>query len=120
MKIEVKKSIEITEQDIDDVMSAALTGIGYWCDGVAIIGEKLGEWTSEHISQGGTLWLYDAEDGTKYELTRSMLMTGIAKYISEFKSENLIQNGNFDTWYVDAEVGDAIVQLALFGEIIYG
>lgn len=57
VKVEIR--VELTQQDIDDIMVAALEGgINYWCDEAAVEGgEYLGKYASDQISRGGTLLL---------------------------------------------------------------
>ena len=51
-------------------MSMALEGgITYWCGQAKVKGKYLGDYGSEQISRGGTLYLYDNEDDSEYELT---------------------------------------------------
>lgn len=122
-EIKVESTIRVTTEDIDDIMCAALEGgITYWCYKADVVGEYLGEYANEQIARGGSLILYDCECGDKYELTRDMLLKGIALAIEEeyFKEYGWVCGDELDTCGVDAEVADVIVQLALFGEVIYG
>ena len=65
----------ISDEDIDEIMSAALAGgITYWCGRAKVVGEYLGEYASEQISRGGVLKLYDIEEPKAvYELTLDWL-----------------------------------------------
>lgn len=122
-KLTIKAEIKVTQEDIDDIMSAALEGgICYWCCKAEVVGEYLGEYASEQISRGGTLKLYDSEDDEVYELTREKLFEGIKKaYAGGYFAEYEWCDGKeLDCCQIDAEVADAIVQLALFGDVIYG
>ena len=72
----------VSDEDIDDIMSAALDGgITYWCCKAEVVGEYLGEYASEQISCGGTLRLYDVEDGTVSELTLDKFLNGLRLWI---------------------------------------
>lgn len=55
MTLEVKFNVEVTNQDIDDIMCTALEGgITYWCRRAEVVGGKyLGEYAHEQISRGG-------------------------------------------------------------------
>ena len=80
----------VTDQDIDDIMSAVLDGgITYWCCRAEVVGDYLGEYASEQISRGGTLRLHDSEADS---------VTGD----------------------IDALAADMIIQYALFSDVIYG
>lgn len=120
----IKKEIKVTQQDIDDIMCAALEGgICYWCCRAEVVGDYLGEYCSEQISRGGTVKLYDSEDLDEvYELTREKLLKGIKKAYEEgyYADYGWCDGTVLDTFQVDAAVADAIVQLALFDEVIYG
>ena len=59
-KFTVRAQIEVnlSQQDIDDIMVTALEGgINYWCRRAKVVGEYLGEAASDQISRGGSLIL---------------------------------------------------------------
>lgn len=121
--ITITKNIKVTQEDIDDIMASALEGgINYWCCKAEVLGNYLGKYTSEQISRGGVLKLYDAEEDAVYVLTLSKLLNGITKAISEgYYSKYGWYDGNeIDTCNVDACVADVIIQLAIFDDVIYG
>ena len=121
--VEINKKYEVTSQDIDDIMVAALEGgINYWCRKVKVVGDYLGEYASEQISRGGSLILYDAESSDHWELDLEKLMNGIQKAIEDnwFDDYDWYVDGKLDTSEIDAEVADTIVQFALFDDIIFG
>ncbi len=120
--VEIKMNVQLTEEDIDDIMCTALEGgISYWCRKAEVAGEYLGEYASEQISRGGTLKLYDAEEDDIYELTLDKLLHGFKLWvIGGYDTYGAVSNGEFDTMEIDAEKADQICQLALFDEIIYG
>ena len=121
--LDVSKHIKVTEEDIDNIMASALEGgICYWCCCAEVVGEYLGEFASEQISRGGILKLHDSEEDEVYELTRDKLLKGIKKaYEDNYYVEYEWCNGKeLDCCQIDAEVADAIVQLALFDDVIYG
>lgn len=122
-EIEIKESLIVTEEDIDDIMTSALEGgITYWCNKAEVVGDYLGEYASEQIARGGKLWLYDIEEGGYYELTLEKLLKGIKlAHLGRYYSNYCWCNGlKLDTCQIDAEVADVIIQLALFDEVIYG
>lgn len=120
--IEIKMNLKLTEEDIDDIMCAALEGgISYWCRKAEVVDEYLGEYASEQIARGGTLKLYDAEEDDVYELTLEKLLQGFELWvIGGYDTYGAVSNGEVDTSEIDAEKADQIVQLALFDVIIYG
>ena len=121
--IEITKRIEVTEEDIDDIMCSALEGgINYWCCKAEVFGSYLGEWAHEQIARGGSLNLHDAEEDEVYELTIEKFLKGIqlaveGNYYADYEWCN---GTEIDTCQVDACVADVIIQLALFDDIIYG
>ena len=118
--IEVKLNILLTNQDIDDIMCTALEGgINYWCGKAKVVGKYLGDYASEQISRDGTLKLYDAESGEEFELTKEKFIKGLTKFLEDGRSD-LISQGVIDTCCLDACDTDAIIQYALFDEVVYG
>jgi hypothetical protein len=121
--IDISKKIKVTEEDIDDIMCSALEGgINYWCCKAEVIGSYLGEWAHEQIARGGSLNLHDAEEDEVYELTIEKFLKGVQLAVEgNYYADYEWCNGNeIDTCQVDAEVADAIIQLALFDDVIYG
>lgn len=114
--------IEITQEDIDDIMCCALEGgITYWCFRAEVVGEYRGEYASEQISRGGMLKLYDSENGEKYWLTLDGFLDGVKLWFEQgLDASGCVHDGKIDTCDIDAEAADQIVQLALFKEVIYG
>ena len=50
--------VNLTQQDIDDIMVTALEGgITGWCDQIEVVGKQLGRCAGEQISKGGSLIL---------------------------------------------------------------
>ena len=111
----------VSDEDIDDIMSAALDGgITYWCGRAEVVGEYLGEYASEQISRGGTLKLYDVEDGTVSELTLDKFLNGLRLWIENERTFELTNAGRLDVGQIDALAADAIIQYALFNNVIFG
>lgn len=111
----------VSDEDIDDIMSAALDGgITYWCGRAEVVGEYLGEYASEQISRGGTLRLYDVEDGTVSELTLDKFLNGLRLWIENERTFELTNAGRLDVGQIDALAADAIIQYALFNNVIFG
>lgn len=120
--VSVAFSFVVSDEDIDDIMSAALDGgITYWCGRAEVVGEYLGEYASEQISRGGTLKLYDIEDPkTVYELTLDKFLNGLRLWIENERAFALTEAGRLDVGQIDAAAADTIIQYALFNDIIYG
>ena len=120
--VSVAFSFVVSDEDIDDIMSAALDGgITYWCGRAEVVGEYLGEYASEQISRGGTLKLYDIEDlKTVYELTLDKFLNGLRLWLENERAFALTEAGRLDIGQIDAAAADTIIQYALFCDIVYG
>lgn len=115
--------VNLTMQDIDDIMVGALEGgITYWCREAEVVEEKrCADWGHEQIARGGVLILHDAESGDKRELTREKFLAGFRLWLENGGDKyGAVSDGKVDTGEIDAECADSIVQYALFGEVVYG
>lgn len=121
MEITIKKNLNITDEQIDDIMCTALEGgITYWCSEAQPVGEYLGEWAHEQIARGGQLKLTDSEEDKIYELDKEKLLKGLELYLSNGGDAEIVRGDTIDTSEVDAIAADEIVQYALFGDVVYG
>ena len=131
-KIEVTmtQAHEFTPEEINDLVVTALEGgINYWCGKANIFKSKDGsfagvlpedqdkvKYASDIIGYGGTLILVDVEDNTEiWTLTLDLMLKGIKMYC---ENENIALNELIDNH--DADSADAIIQYALFDEIVFG
>lgn len=124
-ELEVSFKVRLTQEDIDDIMCAALEGgITYWCCKAEVIGEYLGEYASEQIGRGGSLKLYDSEENEVYELTLEKFMNGLRMYFVKPTNDDFLEfvdHGlRIDTCHMDANAADSVIQYAIFGDVIYG
>lgn len=136
--VSVTLEIVLTQEDIDDIMCGALEGgITYWCNEAKVIGDYLGEYGSEQIARGGKLRLhllepFDEDETEYYELDLEKLKKGVELWVKKGVElwaitpvgcnclEQMDGKFRFDTCNADAIVCDAIIQYALFGEVIFG
>lgn len=120
--IPVKMQIILTEEDIDDIMCAALEGgVNYWCGEAEVLGAYFGMYASEQIARGGTLLLHDAESDDCWDLTLEKFLEGVKLWYTSGMAGNAVRgDGTVDTCEIDGDGADAIVQLALFGELVFG
>lgn len=124
------RMVRINDKDVEDILCAAFEGgINYWCDDVTPIGDWLGEYASEHIANGGTAILHDAEEpGKKYRIDAGDIIRGVKLAIeggfldcgTVLDSDSWDVTCGLETSEIDAAAADVIVQLAVFGELIYG
>lgn len=112
---EIKTTTEVTEQGLDNIVDAAINACSYWCDLLEYGKEPTSKVTamSEALSHGGTLKFhldesYEEGGETVFELTTEKLV------------DALTDNKDFDFEDYDGPMADAVLQKALFGEVIYG
>lgn len=129
--LDIAFRVVVTREDIDDIMAAALEGgITYWADEASVNEEKrIADWGHEQIARGGELQIhviepFDRDNTEWYTLTKEKFLKGLETYLKNPAYSDFLEFADHelrvDTFYVDASVADAIVQYALFGEIIYG
>lgn len=123
MLITITTMFDISDEDIDNIMTTALEGgINYWCRAVKVKGEYLGQYASEQISRGGSLILYDMESSDHWVLNPHKFERGLTRWLSDSRHLALVidEFGCFDCGQIDAAAADEIIQLALFEEIMFG
>lgn len=131
-EITVENKIELTSQDIEDIMVTALEGgIGYWArldnTGDAYKNapkeEPVSITCARELLAGNNVFFEDVEeDGSEYVLNLHMLLKGIGQWIDANMTslKGLVMHGSIDTYDIDAAIADEIIQYALFGEIVFG
>ena len=140
-------TIKITKEDVVDILSSAMDGIGYW-GRIVPNNEQYKEakkWIRENeepdyeicyeevvaqmLFNGKSVTVQEIEDDKESWLSLSNLSYGIQKAFQEgyYSSYNwLVPDGDgFGKWHletsqIDAEVADVIIQLSVLGEIVYG
>lgn len=122
--IDVSIKVKIFKEDLEDILVTAFEGgINYWCPLVEIIGEPKGEDTIHHFVNGGVIRIWDNEDSENpkdwkhYDIGKFSLTEAIGKYANTDSS--ILYNDELDTGMIDADIADCIVQLAVFGELVY-
>lgn len=124
--INIRRDVVVTQEDIDDIMCTAFEGgITYWCDSAKVVGDYLGEFASEQISRGGKLILHDFEEDSYDELTLDKFLSGLEIYLTKWAEPNVIYVNEcgtsvIDAGWIDAIGADMIVQLSIFGDVVYG
>ena len=116
--------IQVSKDDIDDIMVGALEGgIFYWCLRAKVDGDYLGEYASEQISNGGTLILHDYIENVDYKLTLDLLLKGLQMWLQTVRGKRAIISKDgilcIDCGNIDGPACDSIIQYALFNDIIY-
>ena len=105
-------------------MVAALEGgINYWCSEAEVVEDRrCADWGHEQIARGGALVLHDIEDDSeKWELDLERFLNGFKLWVEQGLDEYgaVKKDGTVDCGEIDAACADEIVQLALFGEIMF-
>lgn len=143
-------TIKITKEDVVDILSSAIAGIHYWGEIVPNDRqyEKAKRWLRENaepdyddgeicyeeivaqiLFDGKSVTVRDIEDNKESWLSLSSLAKGIQTafqegYYNDYKW--LVHDGDgFGAWHletsqIDVEVADIIIQLAVWGEVVYG
>ena len=140
-------TIKITKEDVVDILSSAMDGIGYW-GRIVPNNEQYKEakkWIRENeepdceicyeeviaqmLFDGKSVAVRDIEGDQESWLSLSNLAQGIQTAFREgyYSSYNwLVPDGDgFGEWHletsqIDSEVSDVIIQLAVWGEVVYG
>lgn len=143
-------TIKITKEDVVDILSSAIGGIGYWGELVPNDRqyEEARKWLRENaepdyddgeiyyeeiiaqiLFNGKSVTVRDIEDGKESWLSLSNLARGIQTAFKEDYCSSyhwLAPDGyGFGEWslntaQIDSEVADIIIQLAVWGEVVYG
>lgn len=116
---------KITAENVDDVMTtAAYGGITYWADEPTpedFAGAKPGEHT-----------IREKETGKVFQLSPNKIRQAIVEVAEGMHTNDTIRDyvrSAFDYWTeedgidcgdIDADAADCIVQVACFGEVVYG
>lgn len=122
-EFKAERIVIVTQEDVDDIMVGALEGgITYWCCKAEVVEDDYyGEYASEQISRGGSLRLYDNEDDEQYILTLDKFLKGLRLAIKEgYGNDWFSDDARLDCAMIDGEAADIIVQMALFGEVVFG
>lgn len=105
--------MKLTDQQCDAVLLGACgaSGIGYWLATRAAPGTC------------ATGFVLTVEDGTVRRMTRATVRKGVARLIDGWLDGSLAlpygcDRGGVDGW--DGPACDVVIQLGLFGEIVYG
>lgn len=132
LTIQVKKP---KDNELADILCAALEGgCDYWADECQVVGEYRSKDKNlyEHFTNGGTLSIHllegsIEEDGPEwFDFDKTKFSKGLEKYLEENLDEALqymIEKDRekyfIDPCNVDSADADAILQYALFNEIVF-
>lgn len=110
--------VRVTDEKIDVIVEMALEGaISGWCIGAKPVGELLGEELCQQITLGGTILLRDRESDKDYELTLEKFLKGLQAFVKTHRTD--ICENEIDTSEIESLDADYIIQLAIFGRVLY-
>jgi len=111
MKRIIESQVEVTDEQLEDILSSALSGMTYWADDAYCPRTKNQPapdlMLSETLTHGYKLKIHDAEEDKWRELT-------LTKFLKGLSLARMFDYDDYDS--LDAE---RVVQLALFGKVIY-
>lgn len=116
--ITVATEYELSDSWIDGVIITAFEGgINYWADEAKVVdGDYKGAtYAAEVPTRGGAVLIHDYSEDEWHTLTLDKMVEGIKAY---FNKGFINPNAIIDDY--DASDADCMIQLALFGEIVYG
>ena len=110
MKIKIEIELNVTKEDIEDIIDMAGYGIAYWAD--------------EAIVKDDGYVIHEEEDDKWHELSYEDILKGVELYIKNGRCNILSQDVInekmiIDTGDIDSDIADMIIQYACFGEIEY-
>ena len=115
-RIKTELIINITDKDIEHIITEAEEGIKHWCDKIESVEPKLG--TSLVLHKTGSAGYENAQC-----ITSDKIVNGIKKYIEEPTEGDFLEivdhELHIDINYIDENIADAIIQYALFDKVIY-
>jgi hypothetical protein len=109
----------ITAQNVEDILDTAGYGIGYWAS-TATVNEN-GSYTFTEVGDYS-----DPADHKEHTITRAQIKSATVKLAEEGWGDitraftNWTREDGIDCGDIDSVAADVIVQVAAFGEVVYG
>lgn len=134
-EIKIEINLLVKKEDVDDIICTAFYGgITYWCPKVTKADgsrTKSDMDASTYLWEGGELSFWEDEDDTgenlvEHKVNLEKFINAIKMYIEggyRYSASIMDTDGDsmiLECGNVDDEVADCIVQLACFGEVVYG
>jgi len=122
-EIRPRMSLKVSVDEVDNIVGKALDGgISYWCENVEIKDNDFRgcAFVSQTVSRGATLMLHCGECDEVWELTREAVLYGLKYFLDSDICRGIeIVGGEVKTGGIGIYDADKIVQLGLFGDIVY-
>ncbi len=117
--------LKVTSENVSRIVNMAVNedGISCWCSLVETEKPVTGMSIGDYIAGGGYIKLTGARDEKEYYiLDRESIVDGIKKFVdTQNRYSNAVYQENsklyLDTYNMDSEDADTIIQYALFGEL---
>lgn len=143
-QFDIHVTLQLSVQDLTDLLITAIEGgSNYWCPKIRLNaigfpnevvtrrleGEVYNEFICRNVAAGGTLTFFEQDEYALFStrealiphtMSRDKLLNGIQQVLTKYPHILKIDSTEFPLDNVDAESADAIVQMALFGELRYG
>ena len=129
-RVKAEITVTLTPADIEDILVTALEGgIGYWAclDSRSLTfleapeDEPVSSTATKIMLNGGMLTFIDVDDhSVEWLLSMDKLLKGVKMYLETYTGIAAIEDGLIDTSMIDSDAADAIIQFALFDELVYG
>jgi len=124
----INRRLEISDEMIEDVICSAFEGGStYWADNVSCEDredmKKVGGWKHEYLTRtkkkDAVLFIHDMFDEKKYPITKKSIIDALQKMDDPKNSCTKALGRILDMTY-DAGDADLVLQMACFGEVVYG
>lgn len=122
----IRLSLTIEDKDVEAVLKNAEDACRCWCDKIALDPEKLfyNETIAARIINGGPVSFHNKKNGRSYALTKGRLIRGFTNYIKKPMYGMILSMKNdpvsINADLITEKIADAIIQNALFGQVLYG
>lgn len=129
MKLKIRKHkpkivVEITDIEIDSIMSKALmkNAIGHWCNAIVPDDKSFHPERSKYIAADRRLrfmFHHNLDENESAILTKEKFIEGLDIWLNEDAKEAIYKYGTLSHVRIDCQAADKIIQYALFDEIRY-
>ena len=124
----INRRLEISDELIENVLAEAfMGGIVYWADNISCEDRedmlKVGGWKHEYLTKtkkkNAVMYIHDGETEKKHAITKKSIIDALQKMDNpKYKHTRALKEIIAETY--DAGDADCVLQMACFGEVIYG
>jgi hypothetical protein len=129
VRIPINLNAELDDEFFDDLICTMFEGgSNYWIDCIEIDhpdgskprGVPNSTWVAEALRKNGSVSIYPLDDEVNYQLTEQKLIAGVQMWADKYPDKVSIVHNIIDSGDIDANEADAILQYALFKELVFG